>query len=139
MKHLLLILSFITVALFGLEVAVDPVPSLREIGAIVQPSVDCLHADDNIDECVNSPIHDSFGNMLLVGSRPFVRHFSGSSNRSCRTVTHYYIPYLKNVMRLMSLRMKLLGQDASQYSSIPYLGCSIPSDHYVFGMRRILI
>lgn len=139
MKQLLLIFSLFVASLMSVKVAVNTFlpTSWKEC---VQLCCDKRTTDINDCSCFfSSGYEHSFGDMIWAGTRQLTRHFSGNSNRSVRTATHYYILFNKALMRLMYARMESMNQAFSQFSTMPSLSWSVSSDHYIFGMRRILI
>lgn len=139
MKYLLLILSFVTMILFGVKASACGFDAEMDNVSTQQVSVD-VNGSKSLKEVVSAPsCNRSLGDMVFMDTQSFARQVYGSSCRVSRTTTPYYISYHKSLMRLMALRMELLSQGASQFSTMPCFGWAIPADYYVFGMRRILI
>lgn len=139
MKYLLLILSFVTMILFGVKASACGFDAEMDNVSTQQVSVD-VNASKSLKEVVSAPSCNRFlGDMVFMDTQSFARQVYGSSCRVSRTTTPYYIPYHKSLMRLMALRMELLNHGASQFSTMPCFGWAISADYYVFGMRRILI
>lgn len=140
MKYLLLIISLLMVSLIGIKDAgavlpeSSQVPSMRQYSHYVDQSAPINQNFSSTDQ------ERSFCDMSLPEARTLARHLSSNSNRFSRTATHYHIFCNKFLLRRMSLLMEALEQSTtSLFSSMPYLSWSVSSDHYVFGMRRILI
>lgn len=139
MKYLLLILSFVTMTLLGVKASVYSLDPEMSVVSVQQVSVD-VKGTNNLDGVLSATSHNRlFGDMVLRDAQSFARQVYGSSCRVSRTTTPYYISCHKSLMRLMALRMELLSQGASQFTTMPCLGWAIPSEYYVYGMRRILI
>lgn len=139
MKYLLLILSFVTMILFGVKASACGFDAEMDNVSAQQVSVD-VNGSKSLKEVVSAPsCNRFFDNMVFMDAQSLARQVYGSSCRVSRTTTPYYISYHKSLMRLMALRMELLSQGASQFSTMPCFGWAIPAEYYVFGMRRILI
>lgn len=139
MKYILLILSLFTLALLGVKAsAYDFVPKEEKVSqSYISSKSDSV---DNYNKVVSAFENDRLlGDMVLIDAQSLARQVYGTSNRSVRTTTLQYISYQRSLVRLMTLRMELLNQCISLFNSVPCFSWTIPSDYYVFGMRRILI
>lgn len=139
MKYLLLILSFVTMTLFGVKASVCGLDPEMDKVSVQQVSAEVNEAKSLEDAVSAAARNRLFGDMVFMDAQSLARQVYGSSCRVSRTTTPYNISYHKSLMRLMALRMELLSQEASQFSTMPCFGWAIPAEYYVFGMRRILI
>lgn len=141
MKYLLLIISLLMVSLFGIKDTVTVLPVDLQAQSVCQYS-NYEAESANVNYVLSASGQERlFSDMFLPETQSLARHLQNNSNRLSRiTTTHYYISCNKFLLRLMSLLKEALGLSVtSQFSTMPYLSWSVSSDHYVFGMRRILI
>lgn len=140
MKYLLLIISLLFVSLIGIKETDTELSAFSQVQSVQQLSNNTEDSDSMNQSLLASDEKSLFGDMFLLETPSLVRHLLNNSNRFSRTTTLCYISYNKYLLRLMSMLMEALGQRVTaQISSMPRLGWSFASDHYVFGMRRILI
>ena len=140
MKYLLLIISLLMVTLIGIKATGTVLPVVSQTSSAHQYA-------HSIDE--SAPLNQSFSSsnpersfcdMSLPEACTLARHLTCSSNRFSRTATHYHIFCNKFLLRRMSMLMESLEQHTtSLFSTMPHISWAVSSEHYVFGMCRILI
>lgn len=142
MKYLLLLISFFSLWLIGSR-AVTGV--LSEAEATIDVSVGYMKADTVetvTDMGTIRPVElpSPLGMMTFTEVDLMARQF-GAHNRSYR-LTNLSCSWLSKFMnhRVAVLRMAMLTHSATHvFSTLPLLSWNVSSEHYIFGMRRILI
>lgn len=139
MKSILLIISFLFLTLFGIK-SVNNVPFQEE-----RDEYACLVSNGSIHSCnaydfilpETSELPED--GMAITDAQSLARQLRGCG-RTHRTLN--YLPSLSKMLAWKTLwnRMEILSQVSLQsYNSLPCPSWALPSEHYVYAMRRILI
>ena len=135
MKNILLLLSLFLMSLLG---ANDIDGNLLETEEARVESV--LRADEPVGQVL--PVVTEWPNEseACVDAESLARQFR-ICERGQRTVPVKYLSLGKKTAHQGALkRLERLFRSINQtYTSVPFQSWSVASDHYVFGMRRILI
>ena len=95
---------------------------------------------DNHTFCVFSSSIDFSNGILSSETQTIARQLRVSGRNHRHIVFHYSMCGKWMVERIAMMRMHLLAQlFTHSYSTDPFQSWEVASDHYVFGMRRILI
>lgn len=142
MKYLLLLISFFSLWLMGSKAMTEV---FSEAEAAVDVSIGYMKADTvetvtDMGTILPLELPSPLGMMTFTEVDLMARQF-GAHNRSYR-LTNFSCSWLSKVMnhRVAVLRMAMLTYSATHvFSTLPCLSWNVSSEHYIFGMRRILI
>lgn len=140
MRYLLLLLLGFFIFLGSVTLPSNGSTCAQETAYFIQQSSSHqIQCNKSITKTISSLFDRLLDESVYMDIQPFTRQLYGASNRTSRTTTPHYTSCFKLQMRLMIVRMGLLNQSTLQVSSVPCLNWRVSSDHYIFGMRRILI
>ena len=134
MKNILLLLFLFSMFLLGAKSSNDTLP---EEGVGVES---VLQADIPVDQILPVVTEWPHESEACVDAESLARQFR-ICDRSQRIVPVKYLSLGKKTAHQGALkRLERLFHSITQtYTSLPFQSWSVASDHYVFGMRRILI
>ena len=134
MKNILLLLFLFTMFLLGAKSSNDTLP---EEGVGVES---VLQADIPIDQVLPEVIEWPYESEACVDAESLARQFR-ICERSQRIVPVKYLSLGRNsAHQCARKRLERLFHSINQaYTSLPFQSWLVASDHYIFGMRRILI
>ncbi len=135
MKNLLLFLSLFLMFLLGAGDVNGTLPVEEGVG------VECvLQTDSSVEQILLSEINLPDEGEACVNTENLARQYraNGRGQRSFSVQQMFYGKSL--AYRAARRRLEMLSHTINQtYTSMPCQSWSLSSDHYVFGMRRILI
>ena len=135
MKNLLLFLSLFLMFLLGAGDVNGTLPVEEGVG------VECvLQTDSSVEQILLSEINLPDEGEACVNTENLARQYrvNGRGQRSFSVQQMFYGK--SSAYRVAQRRLEMLSHTINQvYTSMPCQSWSLSSDHYVFGMRRILI
>ena len=135
MKNLLLFLSLFLMFLLGAGDVNGTLPVEEGVG------VECvLRTDSSVEQILLSEINLPDEGEACVNTENLARQYrvKGRGQRSFSVQQMFYGK--SSAYRAARRRLEMLSHTINQtYTSMPCQSWSLSSDHYVFGMRRILI
>ena len=135
MKNLLLFLSLFLMFLLGVGDVNGTLPVEEGVG------VECvLQTDSSVEQILLSEINLPDEGEACVNTENLARQYrvNGRGQRSFSVQQMFYGK--SSAYRAARRRLEMLSHTINQvYTSMPCQSWSLSSDHYVFGMRRILI
>ena len=135
MKNFLLFLSLFLMFLLGAGDVNGTLPVEEGVG------VECvLQTDSSVEQILLSEINLPDEGEACVNTENLARQYraNGRGQRSFSVQQMFYGKSL--AYRAARRRLEMLSHTINQtYTSMPCQSWSLSSDHYVFGMRRILI
>lgn len=135
MKNIVLLISFFALLWLGTEARTEVLPVAEDMvslsvfkGEVADSGIILLAQDRHL-----------WDGMVFTETEPLTGQLTKS--RSYRFITSQGFLLSKALIRRIAvLRMAMSGRSAvSACSWLPCLGWEVPSEHYIFGMRRILI
>ncbi len=135
MKHILLFLSFFLVSLLGAK-GLDETPLMTE-GAGVES---VLQTGEPSASLFSSILEMPEEGEACIDTESLARQYRvcGRGQRSF-SVQHFFFGK-DSAYRAAKKRLDILSRTINQvYTTLPCQSWEVPSDHYVFGMRHILI
>lgn len=144
MKNVLLLISFLFVLLFASKamngLLLPVTDEVEECMASYEQS-DSYSIFDGTTGCILSVSSSSpYNDMTIADAQTLARQLR-VMGRTQRSVS-FHCSFISKAIgwRTAFLRMKELSLSSQKvYTSLPRLSWEVSSDHYIFGMRRILI
>ena len=135
MKNILLFLSFFLVALLGAKGVEGALPSEEGMGveSVLQPEQSAGYILPSVTEIPDE-------GEAYVDTENLARQYRvvGRGQRSFSVQQMFFGK--SSAYRAAKKRLEMLFHTINQvYSSLPYPSWAVSSDHYVFGLRHILI
>ena len=135
MKNFLLFLSLFLMFLLGAGDVNDTFPVEEGVGVVC-----VLQTDSSVEQILLSEINLPDEGEACVNTENLARQYrvNGRGQRSFSVQQMFYGK--SSAYRAARRRLEMLSHTINQvYTSMPCQSWSLSSDHYVFGMRRILI
>ena len=134
MKNILLLLFLFSMFLLGAKSSNDTLP---EEGVGVES---VLQADIPVDQILPVVTEWPHESEACVDAESLARQFR-LCERSQRVISLQYLSLGKNSAYQSARKCleRLFHSINQTYTSLPFQSWSVSSDHYIFGMRRILI
>ena len=79
------------------------------------------------------------GEMIFENAHSIARQLRGFGRSQRTTALHYTVLNKELLSRLAKFRMDALFQSSHVYTTLILQSWEVPSEHYVFGLRHILI
>jgi len=141
MKYIWLFISFLFMALLGVETlnGASSLSDTKEEGIIMMEDDELLLANEAAGYIVSLASDRMAGDMLMADPLSLAGQLR-AWGRTSRVVYPSFLFSKFVVWRAAKLRMENLSSSSSRfYSTLPCPCWQIASEHYIFGMRRILI
>lgn len=143
MKYILFVISFIAIFLLKAGWEANDFPVEQETEAVCTSQNLLVFSEGNTPSTgAILPIDADklLGDMVYSDTQALARQLNVSSARYHRFTTLQHTLFSKSLMRKIALWMASMAQCATQvHTTLPSQGWETSSEHYIFGMRRILI
>lgn len=142
MKYILLFISFLSLCLFGSRALTGVLPETEAVADVPAMYWETGKMTNETDMGTILPLESTspLGMMAFTEVDLMARQF-GSHHRSQR-LTNLSCSWLSKAIyrRMAALSMAMQTHTSTHvFSSLPYQSWTVSSEHYIFGMRRILI